>query len=335
MGKILIYTNLTGSTNVIDVESYLKYSGYDFIFDNIYYNHCRHDHSQYDRVFALIDTSCHVVSDEFKQDLLQKVKTLNNKNTTIVLCNFWESRNQILQTEYVELLKDYEYTIWDGSTTYFWFKMYERYKNYKFEFHHTHKNYDFLYLNKTRRSHRDLLFDKLTKENVLSNSLYSYHHRGIKLNPDYEIEQYKNYYPRYGADRDIYEKSYNETIFNIVSETSIEETFITEKVWKPIIAKQLFIIHGKHHYLKHLKNLGFKTYGDFIDESYDNFESVEQRTDAIIKLCSELKGIDHTELYANTQEIREYNQKIFFSKEHLQNAIKETINDLLKLVDSR
>ena len=335
MGKILVYTNLTGSTNVTDVESYLQYSGHDFIFQNIYHNHCRHNHSQYDRVFALIDASCHVVSDEFRQDLLRRVKILYNKNTKIVLFNFWESRNQILHTEYVELLKDYNYAIWDGSTTYFWFKMYERYKNHKFDFNHTYKNYNFLYLNKTQRNHRDLLFDELMKENILSNSLYSYHHRGIKLNPDFEIKQYKNFYPEYGADRDIYEKPYNETVFNIVSETSVDELFITEKTWKPIIAKQLFIVHSKTNFLNDIKKLGFKTYNDLIDETYDTIPNLKEKTSAIVSLCKSLKNVNHLELYYNSQNIREHNLSTLFSQEKLHQAIKNNFNELFKLVDNR
>lgn len=334
MGKILIYTNLTGSTNVVDVESYMKYCPHEYTFDTVYYNHCRHDHSQYDRVFALVDTSCDIVSEEFKQDLLAKVKTLHNKKATIVLCNFWESRSQILKTGYTDLLKDYDYTVWDGANTYFWFKMYERYHNSTFKFNHTLKPYDFLYLNKTQRKHRDLLFDELINKNLLSNSLYSYHHRGITLNPEYESQPHRKGYPKYGADRDIFEKPYNETVFNIVSETSVDESFITEKLWKPIIAKQIFIVHGKAHYLNAIKQLGFQTYHDFIDEGYDSMGNFDQRTSAIVSLCKNIKGINHLELYYNSESVRNHNFKTFFSKEMLERAIVKDINSLFELVDS-
>ena len=82
------------------------------------------DHSKYDKVFALIDTGCIVVSDEFKKDLVHKVETLANKGVRIVLCNFWESEDQILKTDYPYLLRDYDFDVWHGGTTYFWYHIF-------------------------------------------------------------------------------------------------------------------------------------------------------------------------------------------------------------------
>ena len=61
-------------------------------------------------------------------------------------------------------------------------------------------------------------------------------------------------------DQDIYEKPYNHTKFSLISETNDNnfEIFMTEKIWKPIIAGHVFIIHGNHLYLQKLKELGFR-----------------------------------------------------------------------------
>ena len=125
MGKILVYTNLTTSTDVVAVENFLRFSGHDFSFESFYYNHVTHAHTDYDKSFALVDTSCMVVSDEFKEDLLHKVETLVKKGVRIVLCNFWESKNQILATEYPQILRQYEFDIWHGGTLYFWFILFQ------------------------------------------------------------------------------------------------------------------------------------------------------------------------------------------------------------------
>ena len=333
MGRILVYTNLTTSTDVVSVENFLRFSDLEFDFETIYYNHAIQDHSKYDKVFALIDTGCIVVSDEFKKDLVHKVETLANKGVRIVLCNFWESEDQILKTDYPYLLRDYDFDVWHGGTTYFWYIMQQRYKKMQFNFEHDIKSFDFLFLNKAQRPHRDLLFDSLLHQEILSNSLYSYHHRAIKLDPKFEVPKYRNAYPRYGADRDLYEEPYNHCAWNIVPETSADEAFMTEKLWKPIVAKQPFIVHAKVDYLKTLRALGFKTYGTHIDETYDDEQDLDLRTKRIVDVCRYLKGSDHLAFYESSQHIREHNHKTFFDETLLKGHVNQYLRLLLKLVD--
>ena len=335
MGKILVYTNLTTSTDVVSVENFLGFSDHDFVFETIYYNHVTHDHSAYDKVFALVDTSCIAVSDEFKKDLLHKVGTLVKKDVRIVLCNFWESKSQILATDYSTMLQQYDFDVWHGGTTYFWFIMQQRYKDMESGFYHNHKTFDFLFLHKTQRPHRDLLFDHLSNQGLLSNSLYSYHSRGIALDPKFEVPRYRYGYPRYGADRDLHEDPYNHCAWNIVPETSADESFITEKLWKPIVAKQPFIVHAKADYLKTLRALGFKTYGTHIDETYDDEQDLGSRTKRIVDVCRSLQGSNHKKMYDETREIREHNHKTFFDEAILKTHVNEYLRLLLKLADTR
>ena len=334
MGRILVYTNLTTSTDVVSVENFLRFSDHDFVFETVYYNHVEYDHSAYDKVFALVDTSCIVVSEEFKKDLLHKVKTLVKKDVRIVLCNLWESENQIMATDYPTILQQYDFDIWHGGTTYFWFIMLQSYKDTQFDFYHNHKTFDFLFLNKAQRPHSDLLFDHLSDQGLLSDSLYSYHSRGIALDSKFEVPSYRYSYPRYGADRDLHEDPYNLCAWNIVPETSADETFITEKLWKPIVAKQPFIVHAKAGYLKTLRGLGFMTYGSHINESYDDEQDLGLRTKRIVDVCRSLKGCNHTKMYNETREIREHNHKIFFDEAHLKTHVNQYLRLLLKLVDN-
>jgi len=65
---------------------------------------------------------------------------------------------------------------------------------------------------------------------------------------------------------------YNRTAYSVVAETcySNEFVFFTEKTAKPIIAKRLFVMFAGQGYLARLRELGFKTFNDIIDESYDS-----------------------------------------------------------------
>ena len=66
---------------------------------------------------------------------------------------------------------------------------------------------------------------------------------------------------------------------NIVTETSFEcnGLFISEKILKPIVCYQPFIVLGPQNYLKELRRLGYQTFSDFWDESYDEIENGKDR----------------------------------------------------------
>ena len=56
---------------------------------------------------------------------------------------------------------------------------------------------------------------------------------------------------------------------------------LSEKVFKPISTKRLFIYVGAAHSLKLLKNLGFETFSSYINEEYDSIEDPAKRMSAI------------------------------------------------------
>jgi len=63
---------------------------------------------------------------------------------------------------------------------------------------------------------------------------------------------------------------YLDTYIHIVTETFFgNNVFLSEKIFRPISNFQPFIVFGDYGSLAELKNLGFKTFEPFIDESYD------------------------------------------------------------------
>lgn len=64
---------------------------------------------------------------------------------------------------------------------------------------------------------------------------------------------------------------YQQYPINVVSETLFfsGSTFTSEKVWKPMLMQQIFFVMAAPYYLKDLQDLGFATFGPYIDESYD------------------------------------------------------------------
>lgn len=96
---------------------------------------------------------------------------------------------------------------------------------------------------------------------------------------------------------------------SVVSEASFAEDtcFISEKTFKPIATRQPFILYGNKHSLKYLKDLGYKTFDGFIDESYDNLNTW-QRLDHIIKILKDFKSKKNMmEWFESQREILDYN----------------------------
>ena len=73
---------------------------------------------------------------------------------------------------------------------------------------------------------------------------------------------------------------------NIVTETYGMEfegsIFLTDKVWKPILHFQPFVIVGTKGHLKALHERGYKTFSNWIDEDYDNISNDQKRLTAVM-----------------------------------------------------
>jgi hypothetical protein len=120
---------------------------------------------------------------------------------------------------------------------------------------------------------------------------------------------------------------------NIVSETDVDHKFITEKVYKPLMAGQIFVVYGYKGILTKLRAMGFQTYGEHIDESYDDEVDHEKRINMISDTLHKVKGTDYKKLYKDTQDIRTHNQKVFFDEELLGEEINRTLRLWFEFAD--
>ena len=109
-----------------------------------------------------------------------------------------------------------------------------------------------------------------------------------------------------------------ETGIHLVAETVFDDgkIHLTEKIFKPIVMCQPFIIYAGPGALDYLKSYGFKTFSDIWDESYDLEPDHDRRRAMIKKLVEDLCSIDDQkfcEILEKCLSIVEYNQKHFYS----------------------
>lgn len=104
---------------------------------------------------------------------------------------------------------------------------------------------------------------------------------------------------------------YHSFLIELVCETytSGNSFFPTEKTWRPIICKTPFITQGPVDFLKNLKRLGFKTFSQYWDESYDE-DGLVLGTKTILNNVERLSKMSDTELqsmYNDMTPILEHN----------------------------
>jgi hypothetical protein len=75
-----------------------------------------------------------------------------------------------------------------------------------------------------------------------------------------------------------------DSLWHVVTETVFyyDKLHLTEKIFKPIVSKQPFMLLAAPGNLAYLKSYGFKTFDGIIDESYDSIQDNDQRVDAVV-----------------------------------------------------
>ena len=91
---------------------------------------------------------------------------------------------------------------------------------------------------------------------------------------------------------------YNQTAYSIIAETHADNrhSFFTEKIFKPMLARRLFVVFSGWKYLENLRSLGFQTFDNVIDESYDQILNDEQRWTAAFEQVKRLCETNQSEV---------------------------------------
>jgi hypothetical protein len=211
------------------------------------------------------------------------------------------------------------------------------------------KQFYFNLLNRLPRPHRVLLYVLLynnpeLEEKTLS-SLGSYN---LFKDPNFSLDTFKRMFSKVGLEMKYrkfldekhkqWEKTglladteletnqanffnlyiYKQSYITIISETEKDygTIFFSEKTFKPIIAGHPFIIMGGKDSLKKLKELGYKTFDKWWDESYDNIEEWDKRMIEIYNLMEVLSKLDKESIKNMINDMHEtllHNINVFFS----------------------
>lgn len=203
------------------------------------------------------------------------------------------------------------------------------YRGYNRSFLHQPKNiqHTFLCPNNIvggKRKHRLDLFNELCHKNLVKNNLISmpefcpYEKIAVKKYIDYDvdlplkIDEFDNY-ENNSHKITMWEQS-AKSLLQVVTETSYagKKNHLTEKIFKPIVLKQPFVLVSNRGSLKYLRKYGFRTFADVWDESYDDADD-DVRIKKIADLLEELEHSDKVKLYELCLPIIKHNYDWFYS----------------------
>jgi hypothetical protein len=205
-----------------------------------------------------------------------------------------------------------------------------------------HRPYEFLFLNGRLRPHRKYLMDHLRAQGMLSHALWTNLGSQVEmaftsaldtgktepirlLPPEYEIDRavpQLNAVPDAGfvkhqlfnntwGDAIVNHRCYTDTWFSLVTETIFDypHTFRTEKIYKPILMAHPFVVAANQGYLRDLRNAGFQTFHTLLDESYDQIDCPQARSERIIDTVRAISYSGSGDFWKASRDICKYNQQ--------------------------
>ena len=191
----------------------------------------------------------------------------------------------------------------------------------------------------------NLVDDCQTSVGFVDQNLYykNYKFTNSQWQPLHHLEQYfQNNLSSSTSSADFTVEDYCATDIEVVLETLFddERLHLTEKSLRPIACGHPFILAAPHGSLQYLRNYGFCTFGDVIDESYDLIENPLDRLKAIVLAMKQITNWTKEERQYKMrllQEITEYNKQHFFSVDffnQILNELKENLTTAFTLFDS-
>lgn len=176
--------------------------------------------------------------------------------------------------------------------------------------------------------------------NMKFNPVCNNHHyrqyalQNSNFRPNHTLE---NHYALNQADStcsaDYDSKDYTTSGMEIVLETLFDDSrlHLTEKTLRPIACGMPFILAAPAGSLKYLHEYGFKTFGEYFDESYDDIADPVSRLHAIVKLIKWIDNLDAMEfdtLLNNCALVTKFNRAWFFSEQFSDLVLNELRTNL-------
>jgi hypothetical protein len=245
-------------------------------------------------------------------------------------------------------------SVWSACSAQMFYQMYGNggaYNN-KISYEIKEKDKKFLSFNRVPREHRLKLIDRMIENNMISSGYCSFDppmhdtslatwltHLPARFNNIKSNESLfplkLNITPERSNPADLQPediKYFSNSYFSIVTETGFYNVpehshlvlnyssihtniFFTEKIFKPLVTKHPFILFCFPGALDKIRQMGYRTFSPFIDETYDTIENPDERFEALwteITRLLQKTPEEWIQWQTDIKEIVEHNHSHFF-----------------------
>jgi len=262
--------------------------------------------------------------------------TIYDKNSTIFVASSNSDFNWIHQarTNGYKVAVD---CLWDGplvnnnffqiiNPNWFWYNdslLYKSISNNNYKPNKSYKKLAFMPMNKPKVE-RQMLVNQLS--NRLNNFIYSFDSERL---PDDKSVDAVNWVHYFNGDW------YDSTYFSLVAETTVTGNSIikiTEKSCKPLAFYHPFLILGQVDTVNYIQRLGFETFENLFDQSYDKEIDLTTRIKKIVQCVDDFDVIPYDQL---TIDKLKHNHNLFFNTDLVTNRIiDEIINPIIEFANA-
>ena len=174
----------------------------------------------------------------------------------------------------------------------------------------TQATYDYvlMMIKKRGRVHREVLWQALSRRESLRERGLVRYRSHLEVLQDWTgwggAEQPALAMNSRSISADVYLDSWLE----IVPETCYKDIyFFTEKTWKPMAAQTPFLMVSSAGYLQYLKQLGFRSFHDLVDESYDQQHRVQDRVHRMLDTLEHIVANGAQAFYQASRPVLQHN----------------------------
>ena len=287
-----------------------------------------------------------VFCSELHQHTVDQLISLDRPGISIFMCGFVNYNFKQAQI--------YSWMDWFVTTVYFYNTVQPGLLNEKLS-PQINKSKYFDILLGCRRLHRDIVHQYILDNQMLDKVIMTYYQRwnvdlretdhifeseGLEFLPEsnytHSVHQVRYHGHKMNLSQVVPFVVYNDSYYSVVAETNAvnEFNFYTEKVVKPILGRRLFVAIAGQGYLRRLRSVGFKTFSDVIDESYDLEPDHTTRWGMAMDQVKFLTEQDPVEIYAKIKHVVEHNQRVMLETDWYQNLTKQLITVIAPYLSS-
>lgn len=170
----------------------------------------------------------------------------------------------------------------------------------------------FISLNNRSHIHRCAFIEEMSKQNLLDKGIVTWIAH-LNENSDYPYQYFDGNKRLLGDDFVNHLNSfqlpneYHESLFEIVTESTPDIKFLTEKTVRNLLLKKPFVILGSRWIHYTLTDFGFKLYDEVIDYSFEHEEDLLKRTEMVANNIHNILKYDPNELYEILKPKLEFN----------------------------